>query len=60
MSTTAILITAALAFVCGYLVGNHVGYHEGRDTQWVDNFLAQARREAARRDKLGRFKERNT
>ena len=49
-----------VCFVTGYGFGWRFGERRGRDTQWIDDFLANARREAARRDKLGRFKERNT
>jgi hypothetical protein len=60
MSIAAIIVYLIIAGALGFIVGNHIGYAEGRNVQWVDDWLAQARREAARRDKLGRFKERNT
>jgi hypothetical protein len=57
-------IIPALCCLLFFLMGNTVGFYFGKqygaDSQWVDDFLANARREQARRDKLGRFKERNT
>lgn len=57
MSDTAILTLTLLALICGLLVGHVIGKKRGRDEQWVDDFLEHARKDAARRDALGRFKE---
>ena len=57
MSTLSTIIYILVAAAVGFLVGNHIGYAEGRNVQWVDDWLAAQRREQARRDKLGRFKK---
>lgn len=57
MSTTAILAMVLLALVVGVLVGHVFGERRGRDAQWVDDFIEAGRRDAARRDSLGQFKE---
>jgi hypothetical protein len=54
------IVTSLVVALVGYWAGWKEGKRYGADTQWIDDFLANARREAARRDKLGRFKERNT
>jgi len=50
-----ILICAVVAGT-GYVIGFRFGQARGRDEQWIADFLSAARNEAARRDKLGRFK----
>lgn len=51
---TYIIISAILAAIA-YRIGWHTGRQHGRDEQWADDFIAQGRRDAARRDIHGRF-----
>ena len=57
MTTTGILALVILAALVGAIVGHVIGEKRGRDVQWIDDFIERARKDAARRDKLGRFKE---
>jgi hypothetical protein len=52
-----LIVTCLAMFMLGYWVGWMHGKQYGADSQWVDDFLDRARREQARRDALGRFKE---
>ena len=56
MSAAAILFLALLAAASGALVGFVFGRENGRDAQWVDDFIAAGKRERERRDARGRFK----
>ena len=56
MSAAAILFLALLAAASGALVGFVFGRENGRDAQWVDDFIAEGKRDRARRDAAGRFK----
>lgn len=47
------VLSAALFLL---LVGWHKGRQYGRDEQWVEDVLAQGRRDAERRDARGRFR----
>ena len=55
---TFLLVLAAfiLAGSLCYVVGWQLGRRHGQDEQWVDDMMAFWQRDAARRDKYGRFK----
>lgn len=59
MSPSAIImlvLAGTLAgLLAGFIVGREFGRQCGRDEQWVDDFITQAKREAARHDKSGKF-----
>lgn len=53
----AIWTLAAAALAAGvYQLGWRTGRQYGRDEQWVEDALAQGRRDAERRDARGRFR----
>ena len=56
MSTLLWLSGLILSGTCCYIVGFQLGRRHGQDEQWVDDMMAFWRRDAARRDKYGRFK----
>lgn len=56
MSPQSILALAAIAAAVGSLVGWMLGRQRGRDEQWCDTYFAAARRDRARRNRLGQFK----
>jgi hypothetical protein len=58
MSTQAISIMVLIALALGWLVGYVVGQAQGRDAQWVDDYLDAARKDRERRDERGRWKRR--
>lgn len=68
MSALAILalgsVLCTLVGVVCWKDGRNQGYDKGRkygyDEGWVDSMLAHARQEAAKRDKRGRFKRRES
>lgn len=61
MQWLAVLLVSCLGCLAlGYITGNHDGKKWGRDAQWVDDFIAACQREAAKRDRLGRFKSKTS
>ena len=42
----------------GYNEGKEIGQRQGRDEEWIENYLANERKTQAGRDNLGRFKKR--
>ena len=54
---TLTLLLAALALAAGLLIGRAIGERRGRAAQWVDDYLASAAKDRARRNRLGQFKE---
>lgn len=61
---SVVLLSAGVGFIAGHLAGFFSGrragvadgYKRGQDTQWVDDQIAAAQREKARRDRNGQFK----
>lgn len=49
-------LMAGTSFYIGYKTGFDAGRAYGRDEQFNDDFIAQGRKDAARRDRDGRFK----
>jgi len=43
---------------CGacFMIGWHTGRERGRNEQWVEDFIAQGRKDAEKRDAHGRFR----
>lgn len=64
MSTPEIIFLCAVFTIplcaTSYLVGNERGIKQGRDLQWVDDFLQKIESDKARRNKLGQFKPKRT
>ena len=60
MSSTAIVALVLLSALVGLLVGWICGRNEGRDAQWVDDFIDAGRRERERRDAQGRFRKQSS
>lgn len=60
MSNESIVILATIAALVGVLVGYIIGEQAGRNAQWCDDFIERGHRERARRDRIGRFREKAT
>ena len=60
MSTAEmILICYAFLILCSatsFLVGHARGVKQGRDEQWVEDFMSSIKRDKSRRNALGQFK----
>ena len=57
-----ILICAAFLILCSatsFLVGHARGVKQGRDEQWVEDFMSSIKRDKSRRNALGQFKPKN-
>jgi hypothetical protein len=63
MSTAEmILICSAFLILCSatsFLVGHARGVKQGRDEQWVEDFMSSIKRDKSRRNALGQFKPKN-
>lgn len=42
-------------FIVGYPIAFRLGVRRGHDEEWVESYLRNARLDAERRDRLGRF-----
>jgi hypothetical protein len=54
-----ILICSAFVILCSatsFFVGHARGVKQGRDQQWVEDFLQKIKTDKTRRNKLGQFK----
>jgi hypothetical protein len=62
LSVLALALCAGMAYCLGYRngynEGKEIGQRQGRDEEWIENYLANERKTQAGRDKLGRFKKR--
>ena len=60
MSTAEmILICSAFLILCSatsFLAGHARGVKQGRDEQWVEDFMSSIKRDKSRRNALGQFK----
>jgi len=56
----AILLLVLASELAIWRIAFRLGQNLGRDAQWVDDFIARGREDAARRDSCGRVKRRAT
>ena len=56
LNALAIFVLVLGSFALGYICASTRAYKRGRDEQWVENFLANEKREKGRREPNGRFK----